>query len=125
MKVAVATGLILFGLALFAMSFAWASIFSGASKWTPEKEKRTTEIKARLYDLSFIVNAPRPKLHSGQDIGQLKAEYEQLKKESEQLNEEFLSARDTPQTTSKYLKWTGISLAAVGIVGWYAVKQQD
>jgi hypothetical protein len=42
--------------------------------------------------------------------------------ESEQLNAEFQSAYDRPNTISSILKWTGLSLAAIGIIGWYAAR---
>jgi hypothetical protein len=53
----------------------------------------------------------------------LKAEYEQLKKENAELDAEYTSAADTPKTVARFLKWTGLSLALVGIIGWYAVSQ--
>ena len=53
----------------------------------------------------------------------MKVEYEKLRIESDQLNAEFKDATEGPKTTSSILKWTGISLALVGLVGWYAVKQ--
>ena len=62
-------------------------------------------------------------MHAGQDIGKLKAEYDELQKEVTQLNADFTSAAETPHTVAKFLKWTGISLAAFGLIGWYAVNQ--
>jgi hypothetical protein len=64
-------------------------------------------------------------LQRGQDIGQLKAEYEQLKKENAELDAEYTSAADTPKTVAKFLKWSGISIAIVGIISWYAVNQSN
>jgi hypothetical protein len=123
MKVAIVFGMVAIGFLLFALSFAWASMFPGTSRWTAEKAQRSSEIKGKMHNLAFIVNAPNPKLHAGQDLGQLKAEYEQLRKENEQLNAEFESAYNSPRTTATALKWTGLSLAILGIIGWYAVKQ--
>jgi hypothetical protein len=76
-----------------------------------------------LHNLSFVVNVPKPNLQRGQDLGVLKAEYEQLKKENAELDAEYTSAADTPKTVARFLKWTGLSLALVGIIGWYAVSQ--
>ncbi len=53
----------------------------------------------------------------------MKAEYEKLRVENDQLNADFKSATESPKTTSTILKWSGISIALVGIVGWYAVNQ--
>jgi hypothetical protein len=123
MKSGIAFGFVAIGFALFALSLAWGSMFPGTSKWTPEKAHRSSEIKDRMHNLAFIVNAPNPRLHAGEDLGQLKAEYEQLKKENEQLNADFQSAYDAPRTTSKVLKWTGVGLAILGVIGVYATKQ--
>jgi hypothetical protein len=123
MKSAVVSGMIGFGIVLFLLSALWSTIFPATATWTNEKANRFGEVKARLHNLSFIVNVPKPNLQKGQDLGQLKAEYEQLKKENEQLDVEFTSAADTPKTVSRFLKWTGLSLAGVGIIGYYAVNQ--
>jgi hypothetical protein len=56
------------------------------------------------------------------DPAALEAELAKLTEESDQLNAEFQSAYDRPNTISSVLKWAGISLAGIGIVGWYAVK---
>jgi hypothetical protein len=120
---AVVSGLIAFGLFLFLLSAAWSTIFPATARWTDEKAKRSTEVKGKLHNLAFVVNAPKPNLQRGQDIGQLKAEYEQLKKENEELNADFGSAAETPKTVSTILKWSGLSIAAVGVIGWYAVNQ--
>jgi hypothetical protein len=64
-------------------------------------------------------------MHRGADTGTLKAEFDALILEEKQLNEEFETARDRPENSSKLLKWSGISLAVVGLIGWYAVKQSS
>jgi hypothetical protein len=123
MKLAIVFGLIAIGFLLVALSSIWPSLFPGTSTWTPEKAERWAEIKDRLHNLSFIVNNPRgPSMHRGPELGTAKEEYERIKKEGELLKADFESAAARPTTIATSLKWTGISLAAIGIVGWYAVK---
>ena len=127
MKSAVAFGVIGLGLLLLILSGLWTSLFPGTSNWTPEKAARWAVVKDRLHNLSFIVHAPagRVSMHSGPDLGKAKVEYDSVKKEADQLRAEFDSAYDAPRTTSKILKWSGISLAVVGLIGWYAVKNMS
>ena len=121
----IATAAIGLGIFLFLLSAGWNTIFPPTSRWSVEKAKRMSEVKGKIHNLAFIVNAPKPNLQRGQDIGQLKAEFEQLKKENEELNADFASATETPKTVARFLKWSGISIALVGIIGWYAVNQQN
>jgi hypothetical protein len=125
MKSAIVSGIIGVGFFLFLLSALWSTIFPPTARWTNEKANRFAEVKAKLHNMSFIVNAPKPNLQRGQDIGQLKAEYEQLKKENAELDAEYTSAADTPKTVAKFLKWSGISIAIVGIISWYAVNQSN
>ena len=125
MKSGIALGVVGFGLMLLVFSSIWSTLFPPTSSWTPEKASRISEVKARLNDLSFVINDPRHSMHSGPDRGELKAEADTLLKEFEQLKADFESATERPQIAAKVLKWTGISLAIVGIIGWYAVKNMD
>src|SRR3954468_22743074 len=101
MKSAVVIGVIGLGILMFLISGLWSTVFPPTARWTDEKAKRSTEVKSRLHNLAFIVNAPKPNLQRGQDIGQLKAEYEKLRKENDELNADFNSATETPQTVSR------------------------
>ena len=125
MKSAVVIGLIGVGFLFLVLSSVWPSLFPGTSTWTPAKAARWAEVKDRLHNLSFYVNNPkvRVSMHSGPDLGAAKEEFDRISKEGEQLKADFEAAANRPHTVAKYLKWTGISLAAIGIIGWYAVKQ--
>lgn len=123
MKSQVMFGAIGLGLFLLVLSSLWTTLFPPRSNWSPEKELRWREVKARIHSLSFVVgNTQTPSLHGGPDPAQAKQEYDELQKENAQLTAEFQTAAYRPNTIAKYLKWTGISLAALGIIGWYAVK---
>jgi hypothetical protein len=125
MKSTIASGIAALGFLMLILSFLWVSLFSGPTAFTKEKAERWGEVKQRLHNLSFIVNAPPGsiKMHGGPDLGQAKADYEKLKVEDAQLAAEFSGAYDTPRTMATVLKWSGLSLALVGVIGWYAVSQ--
>lgn len=123
MKSAIVMGTIGLGFALLAASLLWTTIFPPTRSWTPEKAKRMSDVKERLNNLSFVVNAPRQSMQKGGDPGVLKAECETLMKEFDQLKSDFESAAESPKTISSFLKWSGISLACLGLIGWYAVNQ--
>lgn len=123
MKSAIVVAVLVLGLVLFAASGLWTTMFPAASSWTPEKSQRLGQVKDRMNNISFAINSPNYRIHSGPDPAALKAELDQLMKEDEQLSAEFQTAYDRPNTISKVLKWAGISLAVVGIIGWYAVNQ--
>ena len=88
-----------------------------------EKAAHANEVKSKVYNMAFAMNGQKPNLQKGEDLGQMKAQFEALKKENAELDAEFNSITGTPRTISTFLKWSGISIAAVGIVGWYAVNQ--
>ena len=58
MKSAIVFGLIGIGALLLVLSGVWTTIFNGKSTWTPEKSARNSEIKSKLYNLAFVLNAP-------------------------------------------------------------------
>jgi hypothetical protein len=125
MKLVTVTGMIVIGFLLLVLSSMWTSLSRAEKTWTEEKDQRSVEVKARLAYLGGQINRPRASVHSGPDPATVKAEFDALQKENEQLNAEFQSVSTRPNTTARYLKWSGITLAIVGLLGWYAVKQNS
>ena len=121
MKSAIVFGVLGIGVFLLLLSTLWASLFPATSTWTDEKAIRSADVKAKMAYLGAIVNSPNPR--SAADQQKAKAEFDALVAENKQLNDEFTSAAETPQTVSKIMKWSGISLAIIGIIGWYAVSK--
>jgi hypothetical protein len=77
-----------------------------------------------MHTLSFVVSDPKQAdVRSGQNATTAKAEFDKLKLEDDELKADFSSAYDSPRTTSAVLKWSGISLAVIGLIGFYAVNQ--
>jgi|SRR3954454_9752052 hypothetical protein len=110
------------GFILLISGSLWTTLFPATSSWTEEKATRSSKVKNRLNDLGYLLNRP-VNMQNGADRGALQAELKQLTEENQQLNADFQSAYDSPRTASKILKWSGISLAVVGLIGLYAVNQ--
>jgi hypothetical protein len=123
MKSGIVLGMIGVGFALLIASGLWQSLFPPTNVWTPEKASRISEVKARLNELSFTLPRAKIRIAGGPDPATLRVEYDTLTKEFEQLKMEFESATNAPRTASMVLKWSGICLAGIGVIGWYAVKQ--
>ncbi len=125
MKSAIVFSLIGLGLLLLLASGVWTTLFPGTSTWTDEKDQRMSTIGARLHVLRISVgNAEmNPKTHGGESYAKDKAELTALEEESKALKDEFNSIQSRPQIISKFMKWSGISLAILGMIGCYAVNQ--
>jgi hypothetical protein len=123
---ATTAGLIGLGIVLFLLSGLWTTIFNGRSTWTDEKARRLGEIRNRMSTLGFLIDQPviPGNEQSAQNKAAVMKEVEELRTERTALALDYSSAHDTPILVAQILKWSGISVALVGIVGWYAVAQK-
>jgi hypothetical protein len=117
-------GAIGLGFLLLILSGLWSTLFPAASSWTQEKADHWIKVKQRLYELSPLIHG-RYRPHGGPDPATIKAEYDSLQKENEQLSADYESTASRPNTIASVMKWSGMALAIVGIVGWYAVKNSS
>jgi hypothetical protein len=124
MKSAIVFGVMGLGFLLLVLSVAWTQIFPPERRWTEEKSMRMSEVKSRLSNIAPIINSPA-RMHGGEDVATLKAESIKLEKEFQQLKADFESATEQPKTIANIFKWSGIAIAALGIIGWYAVNQNS
>lgn len=112
------------GLLLLGLSSVWTMFSDGSSRWTQEKADQWSKINDRLHLLSFAVHAPPGSEVSGR-LGKpedVKAEYDRVKQANEAFAAEFEEASNGPKRTAAKLKWTGVALAAVGVVGAFATR---
>jgi hypothetical protein len=125
MKHAVVFGMIGIGVLLLLASGVWSSLRPGTSSWSTEKDQRLREVSDKMHLLTYkVANAEsHPSMHGGPDLVKAKAELTSLVEENKALTDEFKGVQARPQTMSTLMKWSGISLALVGIIGWYAVNQ--
>jgi hypothetical protein len=125
MKSAVFFGFIGLGVLLLMGSGIFSTLQPGTSAWTPEKDQRLSQASDKMHLLTVQVTSAesRPKMHGGPDLAKAKAELESLRAETKTLMDEFKGIQARPNKMAKFMKWAGISLTLVGIVGWYAVNQ--
>jgi hypothetical protein len=100
-------------------------LVAGTATWTTDKDQRLSEVGNRLHVLRFSIGSAeaRPSMHGGPDLAKAKAELASLMEENKTLTEEFRGIQSRPHTVSKIMKWSGISMALVGIIAWYAANQ--
>lgn len=123
MKSNVMLGLIGLGVLLLLLSGLWSTLFPATANWTPEMERRWQTVKARIHSLSFHLGETSPaNLPRGMTPTSVKNEYDALQKENAQLEAAYSSAADRPKVVAGVLRWTGIGIAALGIVGWMGVR---
>jgi len=124
MKPAIIFGAIGLGFVLLVLSSVWSTLFPARATWSEDKATRWRDVKSEIYNLGFVINR-KNSMHGGQDRGAAMAKYHELKMENEQLTSDFESAANRPNIIARALKWSGIVLAAVGIVGWFAVRDSS
>jgi hypothetical protein len=97
----------------------------GTSAWTNEKDRRLSEASDKMHLLTAKIASAEshPSMHGGPDLPKAKAELAAVTEETTTLMNEFKGVQAKPNTIAAIMKWSGISLALVGIVGWYAVSQ--
>lgn len=120
-------GLLAAGMLLLITGGLWSSLFRGTAGWNLEKAARQSELKDRLHNLGYQVDAvaQRPGVYGSTEGGPVIEEYKRLKAEFDRLNSDLQTAQDRPKTIAGVLKWSGISLALISIVGWYAAIHRE
>jgi hypothetical protein len=124
-KSAIVMGLIGVGVLLVIISGVWASMFPGTASWTPEKAERLTELRRTLHNLAIAASSQPGSINPrvAASPAAAKADYDRLKPECDALLAEVKATSARPNNTATMLRWTGISLAGLGLVGWFAVRQ--
>lgn len=125
MKSAIVFVMIGLGVLLLLLSGVWNSLQPGTSSWTTEKDQRLTEVSDKMHLLTAkVVSAEaHPSMHGGPDLVKAKADLAALVEENKALTNEFKGIQASPGRMAAFMKWSGISLALVGIIGWYAISQ--
>ncbi len=110
----VAAGL---GLALVVLSLMWGMLFPPEDIWTVDKSRRMSELTERAHLLHIKVKkAQRQPLTAS--AGQDAEEYRKVTEELAALKLELESAKSRPETMTLGLRWGGLLLTALGLVGF-------
>lgn len=125
MKSTIAVSVLGIGLLFLVFGLIWTALFPARASWTAEKASRMSQVSGELNNLSAKLYAAQNRTYGGPDPGTLKAEYDRLMSEHEQLKVDFETAAERPNTIARFFKWAGLSLAAIGVIGWYAAKQSE
>ena len=113
------------GVLLLLMSGVWSSLQPGTSSWTNEKDQQLSQASDKMHLLTAKIASAEshPSMHGGPDLPKAKAELATLVEENKTLMNEFKGIQARPNSIARFMKWSGISLALIGIVAWYAVSQ--
>ncbi len=128
MKSAIVFGMIGLGALLLVLSAAWSSLQPGTSSWTNEKDQELSKASDAMHLLTAKIASAESRptnMHGGLDLPKAKADLAVLVEENKRLMGEFKGIQSKPNTIAWFMKWSGISLAILGIIGWYAVNQSN
>ena len=127
MKTALPAVIVVVGFAMLGLSLVWSLLFPPSAVWTQEKAAKMTDLgnQATAIKLEMGQRESRPSMHAGQNVAELKSKYDQISADYTALYEEFRSAKDSPQTSSSYLRWAGIACVAAGAVVVMATRNKE
>lgn len=117
-----AVGLILAGIVLLGVSYAWKLIVRQDVVWSSEQALENAEAASSLHEMTHIA------AHSdiGRDSPEKKQEVlDELTKAQRRFDSsrsQLNRARNVRQTTAQVLRWTGISIAVIGIIRYLAIR---
>ncbi len=112
------------GFLLLAVSALWPILFPTTSTWTDEKSRQMSELSGKAHKLYYQVELAKrkPNMTGGKNPAVIQEEYKKVMAELSVLKDEFQAADEGPKTMSSYLKWTGIIVFGIGVIGWMAFK---
>ncbi len=104
------------GLVLVVMSLLWGVFFPPEDTWTVDKSHRMSELTERAHLLHIKVKKAERKPLTA-DSGRDAEEYRAVTTEFATLKSELESAKSRPETVTLGLRWGGLLLTAIGLLG--------
>jgi hypothetical protein len=125
MKSSLPAAAVLVGVLLLLVSFAWGILFPATRTWTEEKSKRMADLNGKGHLLSMQITEAKesPAAHKGRSLAELQKDYDSLQSEYSGLKADFGHARDSPKTTSTFLRWSGVAFVAAGALILFAKRE--
>ncbi|MDZ4659973.1 MAG: hypothetical protein SH868_20540 [Bythopirellula sp.] len=113
------------GVLLVAISLVWGLVFSSESGWTTEKSTKMAVLGDEVHLLMFKAAAAKdkPNMQGGENPAEVIATYKAKEEELAALQEEFNNIKDSPNTTAKYLRWSGIAFVLLGGAASMATRE--
>lgn len=118
------TAAVVLGIVLLVGSAMWGSLFPATRTWTAEKSEQLAELGSETNRLKFaMIEAQQsPSMHSGKNAAEIKQQYEEARARYDELYREFENAKESPQTASAILRWSGIAFIAAGGLAVFATR---
>lgn len=105
-------------------SVIWPVLFPATRTWTDEKSRRLKELSGKTQFLMGKIEYAKsnPSMTRGENPAEMKQRADKMMAELKTLQDEFSGAVDSPKTVSTVLKWSGVGVMALGVVGYLATK---
>lgn len=125
MKLGIAFGAIGLGALLLVGSIGWPVMFPSTTYWKQADEDQLEEIQTKVHTLSYLVAQAeeQPDPRKNKMSGEKMMEYRVLKQEAEEMLKQRDNARSRPGFIANILRWSGIGGLLLGIVVYYAVRE--
>ena len=83
-----------------------------------------SELSGKAHKLYYQVELAKrkPNMTGGKNPAVMQEKYKKVMDELDVLKEQFHAADEGPKTISSYLKWSGIAIFGVGVIGWLTFK---
>lgn len=119
---AFAVGLISCGLILLGVSYAWNLIVPQEAVWSSEQALENADASAGLHEMTHIAAHSDISKDADAKKQQVKDELAAAQQRFETSRSDLDRARDVRQTTAQVLRWTGISIAVIGVMRYLAIR---
>ena len=116
------------GILLLLGSVVWPMVFSTTRSWTDEKSNQLSDLSTQVAGMRFKLTQAKRQAWPGAErepvnnLAVMQKKFDHASQELATLRIEFESAISSPQTSSSFLKWAGLSVLVAGIFGWIALK---